>query len=226
MSSSSYFCCSKFSSCFRTLHWIIARAYSWRVSRSIDFSKKFWVRWRHDEKWCNLLCDIVYTCLPTLSPPSVLRVPITLSGCLRHKLWLLAWAPVPPQEHSSDSFSLLSSLNILNYSPRQASKPCTHLQQCHPYLWSQPCSWGHHYEHSVHQPHKARRMLRKTTFSVSPSSQSVTFFSPTSTYQCTQDSNKELACFNNYQKQFSVFRSTYESSKRIYVFLKINCLLN
>ena len=106
MSSSSYFCCSKFSSCFRTLHWIIARAYSWWVSRSVDFSKKFWVRRRHDEKWCNLLCDAVCTCLPTLSPPPVLRVSITLSGCLCCKLWLLSWAPVPPQEHPSDSLFL------------------------------------------------------------------------------------------------------------------------
>lgn len=41
MSSSSYFCCSRFSSCFSTLHWIMARAYSWRVSLSADFSRRF-----------------------------------------------------------------------------------------------------------------------------------------------------------------------------------------
>lgn len=41
MSSSSYFCCSRFSSCFSTLHWIMARAYSCRVSFSPDFSRRF-----------------------------------------------------------------------------------------------------------------------------------------------------------------------------------------
>lgn len=41
MSSSSYFCCSRFSSCFSTLHWIMARAYSCRVSLSADFSRRF-----------------------------------------------------------------------------------------------------------------------------------------------------------------------------------------
>lgn len=41
MSSSSYFCCSRFSSCFSTLHWIMAKAYSWRVSLSADFSRRF-----------------------------------------------------------------------------------------------------------------------------------------------------------------------------------------
>lgn len=49
MSSSSYFCCSRFSSCFSTLHWIMARAYSWRVSLSADFSRRFCRRGRQQE---------------------------------------------------------------------------------------------------------------------------------------------------------------------------------
>ena len=146
----------------------------------------------------------------------------TCSQGIHHLKWMSALQTDFSPEHLSHLRSILlipsfstGSLNILNYCPRWASKPCTHLQQGRPHLWSQPCSWGHHYEHSVHQPHKAHSMLRKTAFSVSPSFQSVTFFFPTSTYQCTQDSNKELFCFNNYQKEFSIFRSTYESSKRI-----------
>lgn len=49
MSSSSYFCCSRFSSCFSTLHWIMAKAYSCRVSLSAAFSRRFWDRWQEEK---------------------------------------------------------------------------------------------------------------------------------------------------------------------------------
>lgn len=49
MSSSSYFCCSRFSSCLSTLHWIMAKAYSCRVSLSAAFSRRFWDRWNKEK---------------------------------------------------------------------------------------------------------------------------------------------------------------------------------
>ncbi len=55
MSSSSYFCCSRFSSCFSTLHWIMAKAYSWRVSLSADFSRRFCHgEWQREEQMLHI----------------------------------------------------------------------------------------------------------------------------------------------------------------------------